>query len=170
MLFCSRFTIPPSQQAADHPLFVPGIMRKNTLFFPPAPQVLSPAALPGLYPSTLATERQVRALRRNDAETRYLLCIWGDEYPNIGKHRNAKEWDNICKCVNKNLSDVMKTFRTVDQCKARKRYLLYQYKKITKRAQMPKPRSFAPFSYMSVSKASKQVPDWSIETTVWLIL
>ena len=35
---------------------------------------------------------------------------------------------------------------------------------------MPKPRSLGPFSYVSVSKANKQTPDWSIQTTAWLIL
>ena len=160
MLFCSRFTIQSSSAGTRSD-------EAKYIVFPPAPQVPSP----GLYPSTSATTKQVRVPRWNNDKTRHLLCIWGDEYATIDKQRNAKELDNICKCINKILSEHgMKTFRTVYQCKARKRYFLYVYKKITKPAQMPKPRSLGPFSYVSVSKANKQAPDWSIQTTAWLIL
>lgn len=74
---------------------------------------------------------QKRAPRWCDAETRHLLNIWTEEYPNIGRVRNAKEWERISKKLNKKLSDNgMVTFRTAFQCKVRMKYLIDEYNRV----------------------------------------
>ena len=72
-----------------------------------------------------------RAPRWCDAETRHLLNIWAEEYPNIGRIRNAKEWERVSKKLNKKLSDNgMVTFRTAYQCKVRMKYLVDEYNRV----------------------------------------
>ena len=76
-----------------------------------------------------------RAPRWCDAETRHLLNIWTEEYPNIGKVRNAKEWERISRKLNRKLSDNgMVTFRTAYQCKVRMKYLIDEYNKVRRQS------------------------------------
>lgn len=58
-----------------------------------------------------------------DADTRYLLELWRDNFPII-KKRNTTVWDAIAKKLNSIVEDQgIPSYRTGTQCKAGIKYL-----------------------------------------------
>ena len=52
----------------------------------------------------------------SDAETRFLITFWGEQYKSISQQRNAKAWDIVARLLNQKLAQCgFETFRTGQQ-------------------------------------------------------
>lgn len=70
----------------------------------------------------------------SDAETRFLIALWGEQYQNISQQRNAKAWDEVARLLNQKLAQCgFETFRTGQQCKGRMKSIVFDYKTTKKR-------------------------------------
>lgn len=70
----------------------------------------------------------------SDAETRFLIALWGEQYQNISQQRNAKAWDEVARLLNQKLAHCgFETFRTGQQCKGRMKSIVFDYKTAKKR-------------------------------------
>lgn len=70
----------------------------------------------------------------SDAETRFLIALWAEQYQNISQQRNAKAWDVVARLLNQKLSQCgFETFRTGQQCKGRMKSIVFDYKTTKKR-------------------------------------
>ena len=70
----------------------------------------------------------------SDAETRFLIALWAEQYQNISQQRNAKAWDVIARLLNQKLAQCgFETFRTGQQCKGRMKSIVFDYKTTKKR-------------------------------------
>ena len=70
----------------------------------------------------------------SDAETRFLITLWGEQYQNISQQRNAKAWDIVARLLNQKLAQCgFETFRTGQQCKGRMKSIVFDYKTAKKR-------------------------------------
>lgn len=74
----------------------------------------------------------------SDAETRFLITLWGEQYQNISQQRNAKAWDVVARLLNQKLAQCgFETFRTGQQCKGRIKSIVFDYKTTKKRISEP---------------------------------
>ena len=70
----------------------------------------------------------------SDAETRFLIALWGEQYQNISQQRNAKAWDVVARLLNQKLAQCgFETFRSGQQCKGRMKSIVFDYKTTKKR-------------------------------------
>lgn len=70
----------------------------------------------------------------SDAETRFLIALWGEQYQNISQQRNAKAWDGVARLLNQKLAQCgFETFRSGQQCKGRMKSIVFDYKTTKKR-------------------------------------
>ena len=70
----------------------------------------------------------------SDAETRFLITLWGEQYQNISQQRNAKAWDVVARLLNQKLAQCgFETFRSGQQCKGRMKSVVFDYKTTKKR-------------------------------------
>ena len=70
----------------------------------------------------------------SDAETRFLIALWGEQHQNISQQRNAKAWDGVARFLNQKLAQCgFETFRTGQQCKGRMKSIIFDYKTAKKR-------------------------------------
>lgn len=70
----------------------------------------------------------------SDAETRFLIALWAEQYQNISQQRNAKAWDVVARLLNQKLAQCgFETFRTGQQCKGRMKSIVFDYKTTKKR-------------------------------------
>lgn len=70
----------------------------------------------------------------SDAETRFLITFWGEQYKSISQQRNAKAWDIVARLLNQKLAQCgFETFRTGQQCKGRMKSIVFDYRTAKKR-------------------------------------
>lgn len=70
----------------------------------------------------------------SDAETRFLITFWGEQYKSISQQRNAKAWDIVARLLNQKLAQCgFETFRTGQQCKGRMKSVVFDYRTAKKR-------------------------------------
>lgn len=70
----------------------------------------------------------------SDAETRFLITFWGEQFKSISQQRNAKAWDIVARLLNQKLAQCgFETFRTGQQCKGRMKSIVFDYRMAKKR-------------------------------------
>ncbi|XP_068679213.1 uncharacterized protein [Montipora foliosa] len=79
------------------------------------------------------TSTKVRSPNWSDAEIRFLIGLWKDRYP-ISKRHNSAVWESIAKELNSLLREQgLASIRTAAQCKAKKKNLADDYKRVKDR-------------------------------------
>lgn len=89
-----------------------------------------PQLVPSVAPSTSMADHNSDGVRWWDNETRILLSVWRDRFPELKNKRNtAKIWAEIAKELNRRLEKAGETlFRKGEQCKRRIKNLENEYK------------------------------------------
>lgn len=86
------------------------------------------------FASTTMPLKPSRSPNWSDAETRFLITLWGEQYENISQQRNAKAWDIVARLLNQKLAQCgFETFRTGQQCKGRMKSIVFDYRTAKKR-------------------------------------